>query len=60
MRYYWLRDRENQRKFKLRWERGSGKDYDYFKKYHAKPHHSNILSWYVKDIESHVVSYIVN
>ena len=56
MRYYWLRDRENQKHFKVQWERGIDNDADYFTKHHSTKHHREMRSRYVKDKVSHVSS----
>jgi hypothetical protein len=54
MRYYWLRDRENQGHFKVRWERGLDNDADYFTKHHATKHHREMRPRYVKDKVAHM------
>ena len=39
MRYYWLRDRKNQKQFDIYWHPGPENDTDYFTKHHpAKTH----------------------
>ena len=60
MRCYWLKDRENQRQFKVRWERVPENDADYFTENCTTTHYYNMISRYVKDIVSHIGSYTVN
>ena len=42
MRFYWLRDRENQRQFQLCWEKGDTNKADYFTKHHPAAHYRRI------------------
>ena len=49
MRYYWLRDRTNQRQFDIYWEKGSLNNADYHTKHHSTKHHRGIRSRYVRD-----------
>ena len=42
MRIFWLRDRKNQKQFKLCWEKGINNLADYFTKYHPTEHHYNM------------------
>jgi hypothetical protein len=49
MRYYWLRDKENQQMFKIFWERGIDNNADYFTKHHSTGHHREIRARYVQD-----------
>jgi hypothetical protein len=49
MRYYWLRDRENQQMFKVFWERGLDNNADYFTKHHSTVHHRETRARYVQD-----------
>ena len=39
MRFWWLRDREVQKKFRFFWRPGSKNLGDYFTKHHPGPHH---------------------
>ena len=39
MRFYWLRDRENQKQFRSHWYKGEDNLTDYFTKNHATPYH---------------------
>ena len=49
MRYYWLRDRETQRQFKIYWQPGIQNDADYWTKHHSVFHHRNMRQRYVCD-----------
>ena len=42
MRFFWLRDRENQKQFKLCWAKGINNIADYFTKHHPTEHHRNM------------------
>jgi len=42
MRFYWLRDRENQGQFLLYWDRGMCNLADYFTKHHSAAHHKKM------------------
>ena len=50
MRFYWLRDREEQKQFKIYWDKGSNNNADYQTKHHPTSHHKAIRSRYVKDL----------
>ena len=39
MRFFWLREQENQQQFKLHWCKGIDNVADYFTKHHTTPHH---------------------
>ena len=39
VRFFWLRDRENQKQFKLHWHKGIDNLADYFTKHHKTPCH---------------------
>ena len=43
MRYFWLKERENQKQFKLHWEKCINSLADYFTKYYPKEHHCNMI-----------------
>ena len=47
MRFYWLRDRENQGQFHLYWDRGSENLADYFTKHHSAAHHKRMRPIYL-------------
>ena len=53
MRYYWLRDRENQLHFKISWKKGTDNDdpnhADYYTKHHSTIYHKGIRHNYVHD-----------
>jgi hypothetical protein len=49
MRYYWLRDRQNQEQFDIYWESGKTNNGDYFTKHHPTFHHVATRGMYVKD-----------
>jgi hypothetical protein len=47
MRYFWLRDRVNQKQFHLYWKRGSDNSADYFSKHHSPQHHKKMRPFYL-------------
>jgi len=47
MRYYWLRDRENQNQFNMCWSKGDNNLGDYFTKYHPSTHHKRMRKLHV-------------
>ena len=47
MRFYWLRDRENQKQFYIYWKPGRDSISDYFTKHHPTPHHKAIRKIYM-------------
>jgi len=47
MRFYWLRDRENQKQFKLYWCKGENNLADYFTKHHTTPYHKKMRKIYL-------------
>ena len=49
MRYYWLRDKQNQKQLDIFWEKGTDNNLDYFTKDHTTQHHRDIRSMYVHD-----------
>ena len=49
MRYYWLRDKSNQRAFDIHWDKADNNDADYFTKHHTARYHQQIRPRYVKD-----------
>ena len=54
MRYYWLRDRQNQNQFDIYWHPGPENDTDYFTKHHPAKTHRLLRNRYVKDYISHM------
>ena len=42
MRFYWIRDRVNQKMFSIYWGPGSGNSADYVSKHHSPTHHQNM------------------
>jgi hypothetical protein len=49
MRFYWLRDRQTNKDFKIFWEKGETNHADYFTKHHTSQYHQDVRSRYVKD-----------
>jgi len=49
MRYYWLRDRQNQQQLDIFWEKGTDNNSDYFTEHDTTLHHRDIRSTYVHD-----------
>ena len=49
MRYYWARDRANQKQFKYIWDYGDQNEVDYFTKHHTTPYHREMRPRYIKD-----------
>ena len=47
MRYYWLRDRENQKQFNIYWSKGENNLADYFTKHHSATHHKRMRKIYM-------------
>ena len=60
MYLHWLRDKENQRIFKVYWDKGTNQGADYFTKHHPVIHHRRIRlsKKYIRDaflpIKNHV------
>ena len=52
MRFYWIRDRTEQKQFKIFWAPGSLNLGDYFTKHHAPAHHRNVRPLYLHMKES--------
>ena len=50
MRFFWLRDRENQKQFKLYWAKGINNLADYFTKHHPTEHHRNMRRVYLANM----------
>ena len=49
MRFYWLRDKENQKMFDFYWDKSENNLGDYHTKHHTAKYHSVIRSKYVHD-----------
>ena len=49
MKYYWTRDRENQKQFKYIWDYGDQNEGDYFTKHHTTPYHREMRPRYIRD-----------
>ena len=49
MRFYWVRDRVQQRQFKIHWKKGALNHADYFSKHHPASHHMSIRSSYLHE-----------
>ena len=49
MRYFWLRDRQQQKQFRFHWESGTTNKADYYTKHHTEKHHKAIRATYVRD-----------
>jgi len=47
MRFYWLRDRINQKQFLIYWKPGKENKADYFTKHHSPDHHKIMRPFYV-------------
>ena len=57
MRFFWVRDRVNQKHFHIQWERGGLNRADYFTKHHSPAHHKRMRPLYVND-SAHVINSI--
>ncbi len=49
MKYYWSRDRRNQKQFKYIWDYGDQNEGDYWTKHHPTHHHKATRPQYIKD-----------
>ena len=47
MRFYWIKDRVQQKQFHIYWKPGKFNKADYFTKHHPAAHHCNIHSAYL-------------
>ena len=47
MRFYWIRDRKNQKQFNIYWKPSSANKGDYFTKHSSPSHHSTVLPIYL-------------
>ena len=52
MRFYWLRDRETQKQFKIYWRAGVLNLADYFTKHHCAAHHKRMRPVYLTPQEA--------
>ena len=53
MKFYWMRDKETQKLFKVYWDKGDNNLADYFTKHHNTKHHKHIRPTYVQDAKIH-------
>ena len=49
MRFYWLKDRQQQKQFSIYWENGKNNFADYFTKHHSPSHHKAVRPIYLHD-----------
>ena len=49
MRFYWLRDKQNQKDFDIYWDRSANNLADYHTKHHTAKHHREVRHMYVHD-----------
>jgi len=49
MRYYWLRDKENQKLFDFYWDKSVNNEVDYYTKHHSAKYHTEPRPKYVHD-----------
>ena len=47
MRFHWVRDRQQQKQFKIFWDKGIHNKADYFTKHHSPSHHQLVRSQYL-------------
>ena len=47
MRFYWLKDRQQQKQFNIYWEPGKSNLADYFTKHHSAAHHKSVRPIYL-------------
>jgi hypothetical protein len=55
MRFYWVKDRVEQKQFNVGWARGNTNLGDYFTKHHYPAHHKRIIPYYLHDKHSPMV-----
>jgi hypothetical protein len=55
MRFYWIRDRVDQKQFTILWKRGTENLADYFTKHHPASHHQRVRSRYLQ--QEHQANY---
>jgi hypothetical protein len=51
MRFYWIRDRVDQKQFQIYWRKGSENMADYFTKHHPASHHQRMRSRYLQQFD---------
>ena len=51
MRFYWIRDRVDQKQFQFYWRKGSENLADYFTKHHPASHHQRLRSRYLQQFD---------
>ena len=49
MRFFWVRDRQQQGQYNVYWRRGQGNKSDYYTKHHPVAHHRNVRPYYIYD-----------
>ncbi len=49
MRFYWLKDQQQQKQFSIYWDNGKNNFADYFTKHHSPFHHKAVRSIYLYD-----------
>ena len=49
MRFYWLKDRQQQKQFSIYWDNGKNNFADYFTKHHSPSHHKAVRPIYLYD-----------
>ena len=49
MRFFWIRDRQDQKQYNIYWRPGKGNKSDYYTKHHPVAHHRNVRPYYVFD-----------
>jgi hypothetical protein len=58
MRFYWVKDRVEQGKFKVGWAPGDTNMGDYFTKHHSPAHHKRMRPYYLHDIHSPMIRHV--
>ena len=54
MRFYWLKDRQQQKQFSIHWEKGKNNFADYYTKYHPPSHHKAVQPIYLHENNLHL------
>ena len=49
MKFYWLKDRQQQKQFSIYWDNGKNNFADYFTKHHSPSHHKAVRPIYLYD-----------
>jgi len=60
MKYFWLRDRKEQRQFKFTWDYGDQNEGDYFTKHHATIYHRDMRPRYIHDVVQHLCNKVTS